>query len=84
MLARPGMDVPSSRMNGPSNGDVLITSKGGDHYLSIIPYPHRMSFSQLPKAIEIAARWAKANKANVWRDADGEVVRLPLDKQTVG
>ena len=78
------MDIPASRTDAPSNGDVLITTKGGDHYLSIIPYPHRMSFSQLPKAIEIASRWAKANNANLWRDADGEVVRLPLDKQTVG
>jgi hypothetical protein len=77
------MDVLSSRTDVPSHGDVLITTKGGDHYLSIIPYPHRMSFSQLPKAIEMAARWAKANHANVWRDANGEVVRLQLDKPTV-
>jgi len=78
------MDVPTSRTDAPLNGDVLITTKNGDHYLSIIPYPHRMSFSQLPKAIEIAMRWAKANNANVWRDADGEIVRLPMEKQTVG
>lgn len=66
-------------MDVPSNGDVLITTKGGDHFLSIVPHPHRLSFSQLPQAIEVAARWAKANKASVWRDANGEMIRLPLD-----
>jgi hypothetical protein len=75
------MDVPSSssRTEVPSNGDVLITTKGGDHFLSVIPYPHRLSFSQLTQAIEVAARWAKANKATVWRDANGEIVRLRVD-----
>ena len=78
------MDVPSIRTDVPSNGDVLITTKGGDHFLSVVPYPHRLSFSRLPQAIEVAARWAKANNANVWRDANGEVVRLSLDRETVG
>jgi hypothetical protein len=73
------MDVPFTRTEAPSTGDVLITTKGGDHFLSIIPYPHRLSFSQLPQAIEVAARWAKANHANIWRDANGEVVRLRVD-----
>jgi hypothetical protein len=86
MLSRPRMDVPATRVeapgrrtDAPSNGDVLITTKDGDHFLSIIPHPHRLSFSRLPQALEVAAKWAKANKANVWRDANGEVVRLRPD-----
>jgi hypothetical protein len=73
------MDVSPTRTDVPSNGDVLITTKGADHYLSIVPYPHRLSFSKLPQALEVAAKWAKANNAHVWRDANGEVVRLRLD-----
>jgi hypothetical protein len=73
------MDVSPTRPDGPSNGDVLVTTKGGDHFLSVVPYPHRLSFSKLPQALEVAAKWAKANHTNVWRDANGEVVRLRLD-----
>lgn len=73
------MDVAPTRTDVPSNGDVLITAKGGDHFLSIVPYPHRLSFSKLPQALEVAAKWARANKTNVWRDANGEVVRVRLD-----
>ena len=73
------MDVSSTRTDVPSNGDVLITTKDGDHFLSIVPYPHRLSFSKLPQALEVAAKWARANNAHVWQDANGEVVRLRLD-----
>jgi len=73
------MDVSTSRIDLPSNGDVLITTKGGDHFLSVVPHPHRLSFSHLPQAIEVAARWARANNAKVWRENNGEVVRVPLD-----
>lgn len=60
----------------PSNGDVLITTEGGRHYLSIFPHPHRLSLSEYSVALQIARRWAEANKATVWRLTDGVLMRL--------
>ena len=61
----------------PSNGDVLITSEGGRHLLSVVPHPHRLSLTELSVALEIAKRWAEANDAKVWRSADGVCTRVP-------
>ncbi len=68
----------------PSNGDVLITSEGGVHFLSVVPHPHRLSFKDLDRAVAIAVQWADANKANVWRKADGRTFRLGEEKRSVG
>jgi hypothetical protein len=64
----------------PSAGDVLITTELGIHFLSVMPHPHRLSFTNLAKATEIANRWAKANHARVWRRIDGEL--RPHDTKT--
>ena len=63
----------------PSDGDVLITSEGGRHLLSVIPHPHRLSLSEYTQALQIARRWAEANKVAVWRTDEGVFTRLPLD-----
>ena len=60
----------------PSNGDVLITTEEGRHYLSVVPHPHRLSLSEYTAAVQIARRWADANKAAVWRAADGVLTKL--------
>ena len=60
-------------VDSPSDGDVLITTEGGRHLLSVVPHPHRLSLSEYAIALQIAKRWAKANNAAVWRTADGVV-----------
>lgn len=65
--------------DSPLNGDVLITTEGGRHLLSIVPYPHRLSMGEYSLAFQIAKKWAEANNVNIWRAADGAVTKLPLD-----
>jgi hypothetical protein len=67
----------------PSNGDVLITTELGVHFLSVVPHPHRLSFKDLSRAVTIAVQWAKANDAGVWRKADGKTFRLPDEKRSI-
>jgi hypothetical protein len=55
----------------PSQGDVVITTELGVHFLSVMPHPHRLSFRDLSKATEMAHLWAKANRARVWHQVDG-------------
>lgn len=63
----------------PADGDVLITSEGGRHLLSVVPHPHRLSLSEYTVALQIARRWAEANKVAVWRTDEGVFTKLPLD-----
>jgi hypothetical protein len=63
----------------PSDGDVLITSEGGRYLLSVVPHPHRLSLSEYALALQIARRWAEANKVAVWRTDDNVLTKLPLD-----
>jgi hypothetical protein len=63
----------------PSHGDVLITTEGGRHLLSVVPHPHRLSLSELDTALEIAKKWADANKVTVWRRTDGILTKVKLD-----
>ena len=65
--------------NGPTNGDVLITTEGGRHFLSVIPHPHRLSLSEYNLALQIAKRWADANNVAVWRTDDGVFTKLSRD-----
>jgi hypothetical protein len=65
--------------DSPSNGDVLITSEGGRHLLSVVPHPHRLSLSEYSLALQIAKRWAEANKVAVWQTSDGVFTKLPSD-----
>ena len=65
--------------DAPSHGDVLITSEGGRHLLSVIPHPHRLSLSEYAAAVQIAKRWAEANNVTIWRTTGGAVTRLQLD-----
>ena len=65
--------------NAPSHGDVLITSEGGRHLLSVIPHPHRLSLGEYTLALQIAKRWAEANNVAVWRAHGGVFTRLPPD-----
>lgn len=63
----------------PSTGDVLITTEGGRHLLSVVPYPHRLTLSDYDLALKIATKWAEANQVHIWRAIDGTVTRLPRD-----
>jgi len=63
----------------PSDGDVLITTEGGRHLLSVVPHPHRLALSELSTAIQIARKLAEANHASVWRSADGVFTKLQRD-----
>jgi hypothetical protein len=63
----------------PANGDVLITTEGGRHLLSVVPHPHRLSLSEYGVALQIAKRWAQANKTAIWRTSEGVFTKLPLD-----
>ncbi len=63
--------------DGPADGDVLITTEHGVLYLSVVPHPHRVSFAELPRAREIAERWADAQRVNVWHKRDGVPLKLP-------
>ncbi len=60
----------------PSHGDVLITTEGGRHLLSVIPHPHRLTLSELATALQIARKLAEANNATVWRSSDGAVTKV--------
>ena len=66
-------------VDSPSDGDVLITTEGGRHLLSVVPHPHRLSLSEYAVALQIAKRWAKANNVAVWRTAEGVVTKLAQD-----
>ena len=65
--------------DSPSNGDVLITTEGGRHLLSVVPYPHRLSLSEYSAALQIARRWAETHRVEVWRTNDGVLTKLPRD-----
>lgn len=65
--------------DAPSNGDVLITTEGGRHFLSVIPHPNRLSLSEFALALQIARRWADANNVAVWRTSDGVLTKLSHD-----
>ena len=65
--------------DAPTHGDVLITSEGGRHLLSVIPHPHRLSLSEYAAAVQIAKRWAEANNVTIWRTTGDAVTRLQLD-----
>ena len=66
-------------VDSPLDGDVLITTEGGRHFLSVVPHPHRLSLSEYAIALQIAKRWAKANNAAIWRTADGVATKLPQE-----
>lgn len=66
-------------VDSPSDGDVLITTEGGRHLLSVVPHPHRLSLSEYAVALQIARLWAKANNVAVWRTAEGVVTKLTHD-----
>ncbi len=65
--------------DAPANGDVLITTEGGRHLLSVVPHPHRLSLAEYASALQIAKRWAVANKVAVWRRNDGVFTKLQGD-----
>jgi hypothetical protein len=65
--------------DSPSPGDVLITTERGRHFLSIVPYPHRLSLAEYTAAFQIAAKWADANNVSIWRTTDGVATKLPRD-----
>ena len=63
----------------PADGDVLITTRDGAHFLSIVPHPDRMSFKELDRAIAIAKLWAAAQNVEIWRARDGKIANLRND-----
>ncbi|MEO5741014.1 MAG: hypothetical protein ABIS29_10510 [Vicinamibacterales bacterium] len=65
--------------DSPSNGDVLITTEGGRHLLSVVPHPQRLSLSEYAAALQIARRWAETNKVAIWRSSDGVFTKLSRD-----
>ena len=65
-----------SHTDEPSDGDVLVTTEGGVHFLSVVPQENRLRFTQLSRAIALALNWAHANGSEVWRKTDGRTFRL--------
>lgn len=65
--------------DSPSNGDVLITFAGGRHLLSVVPLPHRVSFSEYALALQLAKRWAAANNVAIWQTDGAMFTKLPRD-----
>ena len=65
--------------DSPSTGDVLITTEGGRHLLSVVPHPHRLTLSEYRAAFQIAKKWATSNNVNIWHKADGVLTKLPRD-----
>jgi hypothetical protein len=65
----------------PAPGDVLITTETGVHFLSVVPYHQRLSFTELDRATDLALQWAKANHTRAWRTVDGQTSRLGLGKR---
>ena len=63
----------------PANGDVLITTEGSRHFLSVVPHPHRLAMNEYHLAFQIAHKWAEAHNVSVWRKADGVLTKLPRD-----
>ncbi len=63
----------------PLHGDVLITTEGRRHLLSVVPHPHRLTLGELTIALQIAKKLADANKASIWRSADGVLSKVPRD-----
>jgi len=58
----------------PDPGDVLITSKDGRHYLSVVPNRALGSFRSLSQAREFAQRWARDHSgASIWHETDGTI-----------
>lgn len=66
-------------IESPSDGDVLITTEGGRHLLSVVPHPHRLTLTGFKAALQIAKRWARANNVSVWRTSDGVLTKLTFD-----
>jgi hypothetical protein len=63
----------------PADGDVLITTKAGSHLVSVIPHPHRLTFSTLTQAVKLARKWASTNGVAIWHAEDGTVVQVLPD-----
>src|SRR5262245_55053306 len=42
----------------PGEGDILITTEDGIHFLSVVPHEPRLSFRDLSHAINVALTWA--------------------------
>jgi hypothetical protein len=68
--------VAMKKDDRPVDGDILIKSEEGRHFLSVIPHHHRLSVSQLPAAIEIAQSWAAVLHVRVWLAAHGRTERI--------
>jgi hypothetical protein len=60
----------------PVDGDVLITTKAGSHLISVVPYPHRLTFGNFTNAVALARKWASINGVAIWHAEDGQVVRM--------
>src|ERR1051325_10601245 len=59
----------------PMPGDVLSTSVGSRHLISIVPHPHRLSFKDLAAAKAIAVKWSEATGEDFWHETEGGVQR---------
>jgi hypothetical protein len=66
----------------PVDGDVLITSTAGSHLVSVVPYPHRLSFGNLTHAVQLARKWASTNGVMIWHAEDGHVAPLLPEDHT--
>ena len=64
--------------DSPAAGDVLITTDNGRHFLSIVPYPHRLSLAEYALAFQIAQKWAQANNVGIWHTVNGVVTKVEM------
>lgn len=68
--------MPETQRDEPKDGDVVITTADGHHYISVLPGERRMSFRHLEHAITMALNWAQANNSEVWRQTEGRTFKL--------
>ena len=58
----------------PLPGDILITTEGGTHHVSVVPNPDCATFKEFRKAFQLAMQWANDHQGDLWRKTDGVAV----------
>jgi hypothetical protein len=67
----------SGHTGSASNGDVLISSEDGHHFLTVVPhFSLRLPFDDLTQATSFARTVAVREQRSVWRTTDGLTFEL--------
>jgi hypothetical protein len=65
----------------PDTGDILITSDGSGHSVSVVPNRSQVRYDRLGPAIAIARRVARIGHVRVWHTSDGRSFRRVHDSE---